>query len=92
MRHTAAMTATLEQIHKDPSILDRAIHQREQLEIIADGIIAATFTPASFLDAEKLSPVELGRLADALADAPDDESAAIIREKMMKGFYGTADA
>jgi hypothetical protein len=39
------MTATLEDIHRDPGILDRAIAQSEPLEIFADGVLAATLTP-----------------------------------------------
>lgn len=39
------MTATLEEIHRDPEILDRAIANRESLEIIAAGVVAATMIP-----------------------------------------------
>jgi hypothetical protein len=39
------MTTTLEEIHRDPAILDRAISQRETLDILSDGEIAATLLP-----------------------------------------------
>lgn len=39
------MTATLEEIHRNPAILDRAIAQGESLEIISAGIVAATVVP-----------------------------------------------
>jgi hypothetical protein len=39
------MTATLEEIHRDPAILDRAIARGEPLEIIAAGAVAATVVP-----------------------------------------------
>jgi hypothetical protein len=39
------MTATLEEIHRDPAILDRAIARGESLEIIAAGALAATMVP-----------------------------------------------
>jgi hypothetical protein len=39
------MTTTLEEIHRDPAILDRAISQRETLDILADGEITATLLP-----------------------------------------------
>jgi len=40
------MTATLEEIHRDPAILDRAIAHREPLEITQGGAIAARLLPA----------------------------------------------
>lgn len=39
------MTTTLEEIHRDPAILDRAISRREPLDILADGELAATLLP-----------------------------------------------
>lgn len=39
------MTATLEEIHRDPGILDRAIARREPLEILNGGEVTATFVP-----------------------------------------------
>lgn len=39
------MTTTLEQIHRDPAILDRAIFRHERLDIIAGGEITATLFP-----------------------------------------------
>ena len=43
--HTFAMMTTLEEIHRDPGILDRAIAQRESLDIVADGEVTATLVP-----------------------------------------------
>lgn len=43
------MTTTLEEIHRDPEILDRAIAHRETLEIVADGEVAATLVPKARL-------------------------------------------
>jgi hypothetical protein len=39
------MTTTLEEIHRDPEILDRAISRRETLDILSGGEIAATLLP-----------------------------------------------
>ena len=39
------MTASLEEIHRDPAILDRAIAQQETLEITHGGAVAATLLP-----------------------------------------------
>ena len=39
------MTASLEEIHRDPTILDRAIEQRSPLEITAGGAVKATLLP-----------------------------------------------
>jgi antitoxin (DNA-binding transcriptional repressor) of toxin-antitoxin stability system len=39
------MTATLQEIHKNPEILDRAIAARENLEILSHGQPAATLVP-----------------------------------------------
>ena len=36
----------------------------------------------------RLSPVELGRLANELAAAPDPIEAARIKERLTRGFYG----
>ena len=36
------MTTTLQEIHRDPAILDRAISRRETLDILADGEVTAT--------------------------------------------------
>jgi hypothetical protein len=40
------MTATLDQIHLDPAILDRAIELSEPLEILSAGVLKATMLPA----------------------------------------------
>ena len=39
------MTATLEEIHRDPAILDRAISRCEPLDIVASGEVTATLLP-----------------------------------------------
>jgi len=39
------MTATLDQIHADPTIIDRAISLSEQLDIFAAGMVKATLLP-----------------------------------------------
>lgn len=39
------MTATLEEIHRDPTILDRAIEQRTPLQITDGGAVKATLLP-----------------------------------------------
>ena len=46
------MTATLEEIHRDPEILDRAIARRERLEIVARGEVTAMLLPAPTLSVE----------------------------------------
>ena len=46
------MTTTLEEIHDDPAILDRAIARRERLDILAKGEIAATLLPRSVMGVE----------------------------------------
>jgi hypothetical protein len=43
------MTTTLEEIHRDPAILDRAISRGETLEIVAGGEVTATLLPKSTL-------------------------------------------
>jgi hypothetical protein len=44
------MTTTLEEIHRDPAILDRAISRRERLDILAGGEVTATLLPKAALD------------------------------------------
>ena len=43
------MTTTLEEIHRDPAILDRAISRREPLDILAGGEVTATLLPKAAL-------------------------------------------
>lgn len=43
--YRSAMAATLEQIHLDPGILDRAIMRSEPLDIVSDGVVTATVVP-----------------------------------------------
>ena len=39
------MTATLNDIHRDPAILDQAIARGESLEIVNNGAVMATLVP-----------------------------------------------
>ena len=93
------MTATLEQIHSDPEIIDRAISRHERLEIISNGVVTGVFTPTErapqpdgYEEHKRLSPQELCKLAEKLIAAPDDETAERIKEEMLCGFYGEASA
>ena len=63
-----AMTMTLEEIHRDPAILDRAISRREPLDILAGGEITATLLPKVALSVEDARRVMQARFA-----APDWE-------------------
>jgi hypothetical protein len=46
------MTATLQEIHLDPEILDRAIAAQENLDITSGGKPAATLVPVARLSRE----------------------------------------
>jgi hypothetical protein len=48
-----SVTTTLEDIHRDPAILDRAISRREPLDIVADGEVAATLWPRAALSIDE---------------------------------------
>lgn len=65
------MTATLEDIHRDPVILDRAISRREPLDILADGEVTATL-----LRKASLSVADARRVMQARFDSPDWEFTA----------------
>lgn len=65
------MTTTLEEIHRDPAILDRAILRREPLEIVAGGEVTATLLPKAASSVEDARRVMQARFA-----APDWEFAA----------------
>ena len=41
------MTATLDDIHRDPAILDQAIDRGERLEILSNGAVTATLVPGA---------------------------------------------
>ena len=43
------MTATLDEIHRDPAILDQAIARGEALEIVSNGAVTATLVPTAKL-------------------------------------------
>jgi len=62
------MTTTLEEIHRDPEILDRAILRRERLDIMASGEVTATLLPKTVLSVEEAREVMKTRFA-----APDWE-------------------
>ena len=62
------MTTTLEEIHRDPSILDRAISRREPLDIVAGGEVTATLLPKTTSSVEDARRVMQARFA-----APDWE-------------------
>lgn len=62
------MTATLEEIHRDPAILDRAISRQERLDIVAEGKVAATLLPNAMSGLEEARRVMRERFA-----APDWE-------------------
>ena len=47
------MTATLQEIHKNPEILDRAIAAKENLEILSHGQPAATLIPVIRISREE---------------------------------------
>ena len=64
------MTTTLEEIHRDPAILDRAILRREPLEIVAGGEVTATLLPKAAGSVEDARRVMQARFA-----APDWEFA-----------------
>jgi hypothetical protein len=57
------MTATLEQIHDDPEILDRAIKRNEPLDIMSDGVITATVVPKVPTSIEEARRVMAARFA-----------------------------
>jgi hypothetical protein len=62
------INATLEEIHRDPAILDRAILQRERLDIFDGGAVAATMLPSAVASVEEARRVMRERFA-----APDWE-------------------
>ena len=65
------MTTTLEEIHRDPAILDRAILRQERLDILAGGEVTATLLPKVVLAVEDARRVMRERFA-----APDWEFTA----------------
>lgn len=65
------MNTTLEEIHRDPAILDRAISRQERLDIIEHGEVTATLLPRVAASVEEARRVMRERFA-----APDWEFAA----------------
>jgi len=57
------MTATLDEIHLDPRILDKAIAQREYLDIFDEGRVAATLVPISKASVEEARRIMMERFA-----------------------------
>ena len=47
------MKTTLEDIHRDPAIIDRAIRSGSLLEILDHGVLPATLTPSAGLSIEQ---------------------------------------
>lgn len=67
------MTTTLEEIHRDPAILDRAISRHERLDILAGGEVTATLLPKAAVsvgDARAIRRAELGIYRRCHADEP----------------------
>ena len=62
------MTTTLEEIHRDPAILDRAISRREPLDILVNGEVTATLLPKAALSVD-----DARRVMQARFSAPDWE-------------------
>ena len=65
------MTTTLEEIHRDPAILDRAISRQERLDILAGGEVTATLLPKVVLALDDARRIMRERFA-----APDWEFTA----------------
>ncbi len=65
------MNTTLEEIHRDPAILDRAISRRERLDIFEGGEVTATLLPKAAASVEDARRVMRERFA-----APDWEFTA----------------
>ena len=65
------MTTTLEEIHRDPAILDRAISRQERLDILAGGEVTATLLPKVAFAVEDARRIMRERFA-----APDWEFTA----------------
>lgn len=89
---------TLDQVHLDPEIIDLAISRHEKLEIISNGVVKGVFTPTErtpqptgYEGHKRLTSTELGEIATQLASASDD-SAAVLTEKLLQGFYGETRA
>jgi hypothetical protein len=57
------MTASLDDIHRDPAIVDRAIEARERLDILAGGKVAATLVPNAGPTAEEARQLMRARFA-----------------------------
>ena len=62
------MNTTLEEIHRDPAILDRAISRRERLDILEGDEVTATLLPRAAVSVEEARRVMRERFA-----APDWE-------------------
>ena len=52
------MTATLEQIHLDPWIIDRAIERNEPLDIVSDGVVVGTVMPKGFAPIAEIADLD----------------------------------
>ena len=57
------MHTTLEEIHRDPAILDRAILRKERLDILDGGEVTATLLPRAVASVEDARRVMRERFA-----------------------------
>ena len=72
-------SVTLEDIHRDPAVLDRALEQREPVEILDHGKVAGTLVPAVAGVArfsERGFPISKGLAPFGLADVAHIEGEA----------------
>jgi len=72
-------SVTLEDIHRDPAVLDRVLEQREPVEILNNGKLAGTLVPA-LADATRFSergfPISRGLTHFGSADVARMEAEA----------------
>jgi hypothetical protein len=72
-------SVTLEDIHRDPGVLDRALEQREPVEILNHGKVAGTLVPARSDDlrfSERGFPISKGLTHFGSADVARMEGEA----------------
>jgi hypothetical protein len=69
------MTTTLEEIHRDPAILDRAISRREQLDFLAGGQVTATLLPMVVLSVADARRVMQARFTAGTPMSRDERNA-----------------
>ena len=72
-------SVSLEDIHRDPAVLDRALEQREPVEILDRGKVAGTLVPALAREAhlsERGFPISKGLAPFGTADVARIEGEA----------------